>query len=578
MKHLYIILITTLLLSACADDRRVVALLDRAETLMDSLPDSAHTLLMEADSLIPRQSEQTRMRHAVLMAEANNKLYLPLPSDTIFQEVVDYYDHHGTPNQQLKAHYLLGCIYRDRGEVPMALQCYEDAVEKADTLSADCDYNTLFRIYGQMAELFRAQYLPEEELKALRKYSYYASKANDMFSYIKGIELMVVPYFAMRDTIQVFHYTTQSAQLYKKYGYPQEAANVYHEMIDIYIGTSQYEKAKELMHICETESGLFDSIGTPTNKHYYYLRGLYYEGVNCPDSAEISYRHLLEAGYKYDAYKGLLSIFTTKKNTDSIVKYSFLCEEGLETILSENQMEATIKFSSMYNYTRHQKIAEAKKKEAENERRAKWEICIISLLLIGFVTSNYIKYRKKKNAQIRQIGIDYTNAVVKFSQAKEELLVLQDSYNDLKENVLVIKQQEIEQLNILIQEYHKKYDALESGEKEQALRESEIVQTFKDMARPKLHPVLPCENDWGKLTIILQQCAPLFYQKVIREHHLSGQELQTTILTRLHFSPGEIAYLLNTSPQRITNVKKRVNQKLYGAESAATLSKNLEKE
>lgn len=55
----HILLLTVLLLSACADNRRTVALLDRAETLMDSLPDSAYTLLKACDSTIPEQSEKT---------------------------------------------------------------------------------------------------------------------------------------------------------------------------------------------------------------------------------------------------------------------------------------------------------------------------------------------------------------------------------------------------------------------------------------------------------------------------------------------------------------------------------------
>ena len=89
MKRLLYILFLLFLLSACTDDKRVLSLLDRAEALMEAAPNSASRLLHAADSTIAQQSEPTRMRHAVLLAEANNKLYQPLPSDTAFQEVVD---------------------------------------------------------------------------------------------------------------------------------------------------------------------------------------------------------------------------------------------------------------------------------------------------------------------------------------------------------------------------------------------------------------------------------------------------------------------------------------------------------
>ena len=152
---------------------------------MEEHPDSAYQFLCEADSCVADQSRKTRMRHLMLMTEAENKLYFQLPSDTIFQEVVDYYDSHGTSNQQLMAHYLLGRIYSDRGEAPMALQCYNDAVEKADTLSDDCDYTTLFSVYGQMVDIFEAQVMPNEALKALEKYCQYAKKAGNTYESIR---------------------------------------------------------------------------------------------------------------------------------------------------------------------------------------------------------------------------------------------------------------------------------------------------------------------------------------------------------------------------------------------------------
>ena len=69
------------------------------------------------------------------------------------REVVAYYDRHGTLSERVEAHYLLGCVYRDMGEAPQALQCYQDAVALyGQTLPQDV--GLLIRIYGQMAELF----------------------------------------------------------------------------------------------------------------------------------------------------------------------------------------------------------------------------------------------------------------------------------------------------------------------------------------------------------------------------------------------------------------------------------------
>jgi len=71
-------------------------------------------------------------RHPQLLADACNKCYDTLPSDSILHEVADYYDRYGSANEQVRAHYLLGCAYRDLGEAPQALQCYQDAASLAD--------------------------------------------------------------------------------------------------------------------------------------------------------------------------------------------------------------------------------------------------------------------------------------------------------------------------------------------------------------------------------------------------------------------------------------------------------------
>ena len=59
--------------------------------------------------------------------------------------------------KHLLAHYLLGRAYHEHGEAPMALQCYHEAIDCADTTAADCDYAQLARVYGQMGDIFYNQ-------------------------------------------------------------------------------------------------------------------------------------------------------------------------------------------------------------------------------------------------------------------------------------------------------------------------------------------------------------------------------------------------------------------------------------
>jgi len=43
----------------------------------------------------------------------------------------------------------------------MALQCYHDAIDCADTTATDCDYAQLARVYGQMGDIFYNPLIPQ---------------------------------------------------------------------------------------------------------------------------------------------------------------------------------------------------------------------------------------------------------------------------------------------------------------------------------------------------------------------------------------------------------------------------------
>ncbi len=139
--------------------------------------------------------KEAQYREALSEARRQNLAYEPVTGDSLLRCAVDYFDRHGSANDRLLSRYLLGCAYRDLHEAPLALITWEDAVACADTLSPDCDYATLFRVYGQMADVYNRQHLPEKLLAAENSVSKYAILANDTFNYIRGIELQVNAYY-----------------------------------------------------------------------------------------------------------------------------------------------------------------------------------------------------------------------------------------------------------------------------------------------------------------------------------------------------------------------------------------------
>ena len=126
-------------------------------------------------------SEGERQHMAQIIAEADslNRNYIPLTSDSLLLEACQYYDRFGSPNERMKAHYLLGCVYRDLGEAPRAIECYQDAVACADTTDSDCDFQKLGCIYSQMGIIYHKLLLLSEEIESRRLASHFFFVAKD---------------------------------------------------------------------------------------------------------------------------------------------------------------------------------------------------------------------------------------------------------------------------------------------------------------------------------------------------------------------------------------------------------------
>ena len=146
-------------------------------------------------------------------------------ADTVFTErwlptvdsLVAYFGHHGSENERMMAHYVQGRVYHDMGEAPQALECYQNAAEQADTTRSDCDLYTLYAIYGQMATLFHSQYLPDDEMQALKMAERIAWKDKDTLSALIVYEFRLRPYFLRKDTDSIIYIAKHAYQKFVCY-------------------------------------------------------------------------------------------------------------------------------------------------------------------------------------------------------------------------------------------------------------------------------------------------------------------------------------------------------------------------
>lgn len=532
-------------------------------------------------------------------ADSLNRAYIPMTGglDSLLSEAASYYDRHGSPNEQLRAHYLLGCAYRDMGDAPQALQCYQDAVDRADTLASDCDYHRLMAVYGQMADLFHAQNLPEDELTVLNYVQNCARKKNDTLLYVRSIELKARPFFLLKDTVSMLAVLQQSKQLYERFNMYSQAKSSYPLIIDIHLSYNQLDKAKELMEEFEHESSFFDTDGNiiAGRESYYELKGLYYQKTNQLDSAEYYFRKLLRYGLETDAYRGLLSIYRSKKNSDSISLFSNLYESAIDEERDAEHVQTIHQISSMYNYQRFQrKAAYEKNRSSMIEKRLLVSLSFLIVIFFLFIITynNFRRKNKEKAKEVQYYAEAYASAICDRDNFNRELEILREDSARLKtseqhtleqmkslksNNALLIAQKEAEivKLNKKISEYAERLKLFDVNKDDGSL--GLLCEVFHKKATRQRNISLPSNAEWAKLMRLFSGYQPLAYAKIGRDQILSSYELRTCTLFLLGFSNNEVQSLLDVSPQRLSNIRFRINKKLFNDESAASLPENLKR-
>ena len=346
-----------------------------------------------------------KMRAAVERALEMNRNYETFTSDTIrlegtggtvtLREAVAYYDHPvrrlwTSPNDRLRAGYALGCVYRDLHEAPIAIITWEDAIAAADTTAVDCDYAILYRVYGQMADIFRNQHLPEKQLEVQKRMSYCAILAGDTLIYLRGQLLCNSAYYALGDTAAIFANSEAVREQYLELGLTQEAAKVYPTPIHVAIETGQYKRARKMMDEYEHNSGLFGDDGfitDPTRAQYHAFKGHYYLEINEIDSAENQFRRLLKVTDEIvDANRGLLAVYQRLGNKDSIYKYSRFLEQSLIAHQKNIHTAAIVQAQGMYDYHRQQENALKQKHRGD---RMQFLLCAVSLFAIIIISLHF---------------------------------------------------------------------------------------------------------------------------------------------------------------------------------------------
>lgn len=537
-----------------------------ADSLSVSNPQVA---VLYTDSLLMRHSSDMstaeRMKIILLNCKSKNSAYISFQSDSVPKMLVSYYDSHGNDNERMQAYYQLGSVYRDKGDAPLAVECFQKVVNVADTTDTDCDFQTLSIIHGNIADLLYQQMAPQNAMEEEHLSEKYAWKAKDTLSALISYEQNAKYYSDLNLKDSSLFIRFRVYELMKKYGYKENAAIALGPLIEEYLARKNLRVAKKLIDNYMANSGLFDAASEIDNGNFYVTLGQYYTLSGKLDSAYFFLHKAMACNLDKDVmpsvYMAFKNLFELRGEKDSVVKYanlSFITLDSLYASMSTNQL---MRMQSTYNYN-------VQKERAITENNKRRYVTFVSALLVlslvlVIMSISYTKFKhdinnKREIEHLRSLlkthirkNEEYERVQKNLEQLQSEKLILTEESCNVQK-LLDEKNRQIEELKNVITK--REYETAEKKniENERILK-SDVVAKFKSLANKMYQQ--PTSSDWQKMYKFVDENIPIINTLKIA---VSTTEFQLCILVRLGFSPSEMCILMNMKKAYVSNCRRRL--------------------
>ena len=566
LNTLFTWILLPILFVSCTGNKAYDKLLIKADSIMNIDDDSAEVAIRMMQSIKPELSQfskSQKKRYELLYHKAMNKAYIDFTSDSTMLEVVDYYEQHGSANEKMLAYYILGCVYRDMHEAPMALEYYNKATELADTTAKDCDYATLCRIYSQMGFLFAKQHLPHQELASLDKAVKYAYLAKDTLNAIRYYQNKQAIYASQNKLDSAIIINNQAAKLFKQIGALKEANIAFGCNFEYYLKKKMLKEAEEAFKAYLSTNYHGNDNWKDAYAYILYERGSYYLALGKMDSAYSCLKQSFEQSKSFSnlaaSTRGLAQYYAKTSNPVLAAKYALLSSAYNDSDLIATRQGQLQQVQAMYNYNRNKDIAYKAQLKAEQRMSIIYIVIICAILLFIVSISIYRKRLRLRNKRIAMVQKMYNDSVQQLNEAQQELLKLQD----LNENTIATLVKEKEETIQKLQMEVKKYEEANIGhnllELEKQLKQSPIYQQLVYLENHPLEKMT--KNDWSNLEETVEK---FVYGFADLKQKLNTKEYHICLLVKLHFSPSTISSLIGTSLSDISNSRRRMLAKICG--------------
>lgn len=563
MRHLLILisLLSTLSFIGCRDESDAIYLIDRAESLLKSDPDSSH-ILLDSIAVPDNLSDKLLARWCMLSGKVADTLYTDLLYVQQLLRAQAYYKSHGTKQEQAKIGLYLGRSYVEDKENEKAMKVYLQALDIA--LRSE-DYNQAGYICSYMGDLydFEGNYLlGKDKYKEAESYFRKAGNMRSSAFALRDVGRM----YAFSDSLDIaLIFLLKADTIIVEVGDSSDIGTIYNGIGNIYNMLGNKELAKLYLWKNVNMSDFDDAPSYRTLAGIYIEEGDFKNARICLEKASVpSFNDMTRFSVLY----GYSLLEKAEGNWEKAWFYLDEYNSASDSILTIRNRENIIKIEKEYE---HLKISleNMRLKSDKQKYFIYWVISVSILLILLWVFQIRID---RKNKRLLKQEIDLSNK-------SNELFRLRDNLRN--------KQDRLEALSIQLSEKNEKLNELDSREKlekeyEQIKKEEEtlvlrIAERRKDLflssaiAKKVIklsQKVVPgatksplSEKDWQNIITQVNEVYPFLADR-LAAFNLSAAELRYCYLSLLGLDSIGESILLHIQPDSVNKRRQRVRQRL----------------
>lgn len=532
---------------SCARRDEALRLLEKAQSLIESAPDSA---LMYLDSIfLPEKflSKENYMEYLVTNVQAKYKNFKDIKDDTLIFEAKDYFIGKAHDPKLIAQSYLYsGCVYDERQDYGKALNEYNYAFSTAE-LSHDSILMYLSTSY--IANIYDKQnYFDKALEKHLQSINYIKEGDKEMLA--TSYANIAKGYLISLNNDNSIYYIDKALDIVTDSDNKKLLSSVYQFAHVIYRECNRIEEAKDFLRLSIEANG--DSLATPL--YNLNLAELYLETGEQDSTKKYTHKlineidNIKDMTFLASSYGFLSEYYSSLNINDSALYYQDKFTRIIDKIREENIQQNIYEVEKKYNYERlsnnyHRKL----------NSQLKLIIIMLIIIIVLIVTISLVITHKKKN----EIYLIKKNQqiLIEMNNLKSEFHLLEDLNSGIKSSVDNV----LKQRTKLIIKVH-------NVEKKHKDDDKNIINELKSLVYGSVN-----KNGLKAAIDLVKNTYPKLPAMIKNNYgSLNETEYNVFLLSLLPLSSRDIANLMDLGESSVaksrTNIRKKIGAEGYGSD------------